>query len=199
MAFCDKSGNHSHRNSQMSTQDRNTYMYRHYQTLSILKVSNRITQEVKNITDKFSWNIGRAGLWNRRQSIRFLGWHGWLYLSKPLLEYFVFPFKCFQLFFGNFETSFCRLQLYSTITEYTRPDRYLHLQHYSQSEYSSKLTYPTRHHYMFLMTVTYKCACKQRNMEILRNIKILNIKNCINSVFSVFVHLAKLTSSSRTS
>ena len=32
-----------------------------------------------------------------------------LYLGKPLLKYFMLPFKCFQLFFSNFETSFCCL------------------------------------------------------------------------------------------
>jgi len=36
-----------------------------------------------------------------------------LYLSKPLLKYFMLPFKCLQLFFGNFETSFCCLSLHS--------------------------------------------------------------------------------------
>jgi len=35
-----------------------------------------------------------------------------LYLGKPLLKYFMLPFKCFQLFFSNFETSFCCLWLH---------------------------------------------------------------------------------------
>jgi len=40
-----------------------------------------------------------------------------LYLGKPLLEDFVFPFKRLQLFFGNSETSFGCLSLYSNSTK----------------------------------------------------------------------------------
>jgi len=35
------------------------------------------------------------------------------YLSKPLFQYFMLPFQCFQLFFSNFETRFRCLSVHS--------------------------------------------------------------------------------------